>query len=300
MKLLSIDVGIKNLAYCLLEQQTPVVQQTLVAQQTPQQQAEQHIKIIQWDVINLCGKDPVCSECKKNAKFAQAPAAQAPAAQAPAAQAQQHYCAIHAKKSGLLLPSPNISLKKIKKMKLSDLLQVMTDYNIPNSPAATKKDDILKLVLTFLAEKVLITVASAKANDMDLVTIGCAMRQAFDTVLKDHLASITHIAIENQISPIANRMKTLQGMIAQYFIMHDKTQIAFVSAANKLKGHVGSEADIATDTSTYAARKKEGIAITLKLLNERCKEWVPHFTQHKKKDDLADAFLQGNWYLQKN
>ena len=144
--------------------------------------------------------------------------------------------------------------------------------------------------------KMLNSVTGAKANDMDLIQIGIAMRKAFDQELKDHLSTLTHIVIENQISPIANRMKTLQGMIAQYFIMHEKTQIVFVSAANKLKGH-GNEMDIATDTSTYASRKKEGINITLKLLTERSNEWLPHFTQHKKKDDLADAFLQGNWFL---
>ena len=33
------------------------------------------------------------------------------------------------------------------------------------------------------------------------------------------IESITHVFIENQISPIANRMKTIQGMLAQYFIM---------------------------------------------------------------------------------
>ena len=126
------------------------------------------------------------------------------------------------------------------------------------------------------------------------------MRDAFDKELKAHIETITHIVIENQISPIANRMKTLQGMIAQYFIMNHKTQISFVSAANKLKGHDGAEADIETDTSSYAARKKEGIKITLKLLNERYSSWLHHFSQHKKKDDLADAFLQGNWFLNKN
>jgi hypothetical protein len=141
----------------------------------------------------------------------------------------------------------------------------------------------------------LTTIAGAKANDMDLVQIGIAMRKAFDEELKQHLSSITHIVIENQISPIANRMKTLQGMIAQYFIMHEKTQITFVSAANKLKGHT----DIETDLSSYASRKKEGINVTLKLLNERCPDWLPHFTKHKKKDDLADAFLQGNWFIHK-
>ena len=152
--------------------------------------------------------------------------------------------------------------------------------------------------MTFMERKMLTSISSAKANDMDLIQIGIAMRKAFDAELKDHLSTLTHIVIENQISPIANRMKTLQGMIAQYFIMHDITQIAFVSAANKLKGHT-NEMDIATDTSSYASRKKEGINITLKLINERYPEWLPHFSQHKKKDDLADAFLQGNWFLHK-
>jgi hypothetical protein len=267
MRLLSIDVGIKNLAYCLLD--------TSDKTQT---------KIIAWDVLNLCGADPICSECKKPAKFTHAPSA-------------KYYCTVHAKKTGLLLPSANISLKKIKKMKLADLHKVVADYSIPLPPTAIKKEDIGKGVVAFLEQKMLSSAASAKANDMDLIQIGIAMRKALDTELKDHLSSLTNIIIENQISPIANRMKTLQGMLAQYFIMHDKTQIAFISAANKLKV---VEADIATDTSTYAARKKEGIHITLKLLNERYPEWLAHFSQHKKKDDLADAFLQGNWFLSKN
>ena len=268
MQLLSIDVGIKNLAYCLMSKDA----------------------ILKWDVINLCGTDPLCTTCKKPAKFTQQ--AQAQAEQAQAEQAQAYFCLKHAKTSNYILPVGNISLKKIKKMKLVDLQQVITDYTIPIGDAV-KKEDILKCIMTFLEEKMLTSVASAKANDMDLVQIGSAMRKAFDTEMKDHLSTITHIVIENQISPIANRMKTLQGMIAQYFIMHEKTHIAFVSAANKLKGHQ----DIETDLTTYAARKKEGIKITLKLVNERYIEWLPHFTKHKKKDDLADAFLQGNWYL---
>ena len=259
MQLLSIDVGIKNLAYCLMSVDT----------------------ILKWDVINLCGADPLCTTCKKPAKFTLTPG-------------NAYFCLKHAKTSDFLLPTGNISLKKIKKMKLNDLQKVITDYKIPIG-ASIKKDDLLKCSMTFLEQNMLTSVSSAKASEMDLVQIGIAMQKAFDTELKDHLSTITHIVIENQISPIANRMKTLQGMIAQYFIMHGKTQIVFVSAANKLKGHQ----DIESDLSTYAARKKEGIIVTLKIINERYTEWVPHFSQHKKKDDLADAFLQGNWYANK-
>ena len=299
MKLLSIDVGIKNLAYCLFDF-NPVT--------------NMH-EILLWDVINLCGQVPVCNllpACKKKAKFS------------ILTNDAQYFCPTHAKKSGFIIPSTtNISLKKIKKMKLAELQQVIKDYTIPVEVTITKKDDILKTVTSFMTNKILQSVTDTSADDLDLVKLGIAMQKAFDKELVNHLETITHIVIENQISPIANRMKTLQGMIAQYFIMHDIHNIRFVSAANKLKGASpltpikgevspivmnedvlsspknGGEglAKLAAGPPGYAARKKEGIKITQGLINEKYIQWVPHFNQHKKKDDLADAFLQGIYVL---
>ena len=290
MKLLSIDVGIKNLAYCLFDNN----------------------RIILWDVINLCGQDPVCQTCKKKAKYI--------------CPDKTFLCQTHAKKSYYIIPTANLSLKKIKKMKLVELNKLAIEQQIPPVPVPVpapapapapvpattnniKKEDILKNVLAFMTPKMLDSASTVSANDMDLVQLGIALRKAFDIELKNHLNTIDQIVIENQISPIANRMKTLQGMLAQYFIMHERTNIAFVSAANKLKGHtqvvaqntneVANAEPNAVDTSSYASRKKEGIRITLQLLNEREVQWLPHFNTHKKKDDLADAFLQGNWYLNK-
>ncbi len=275
MKLLSIDVGIKNLAYCLIESNANANANDIYRQ-----------NIIKWDVINLCGQDPLCSkECNKVAKFAYTPIKN---------QEPSYFCLTHAKKSDLIMPTSGISLKKLKKMKMADLHKLVSEYTIPMLSNSVKKDDILKSIIEFMDTKMLISVSNLKANDMDLVMLGIAMRKAFDTELKSHIETIDCIVIENQISPIANRMKTLQGMIAQYFIMHDKTQILFVSAANKLKGHVDL---FETDISTYAARKKEGINVTLNLINENHKEWLTHFKTHKKKDDLADSYLQGIWYL---
>jgi hypothetical protein len=282
MKLLSIDVGIKNLAYCLFDF-NPV--------------SNMH-EILLWDVINLCGQIPMCNAlpaCKKKAKFS------------ILANEPKYFCPTHAKKSGFIIPSTtNISLKKIKKMKLVELQQVVKDYTIPCT--GIKKDDISKTVLDFMTNKILQSVTATSAGDLDLVKLGIAMQKAFDKELVNHLDTITHVVIENQISPIANRMKTLQGMIAQYFIMHDIHNIRFVSAANKLKGASpasyasltpGGEglAKLVSGPPGYAARKKEGIKITQDLLNEKYIQWVPHFNQHKKKDDLADAFLQGIYVL---
>ena len=48
-------------------------------------------------------------------------------------------------------------------------------------------------------------------------------------------SKIDTVIIENQISTLASRMKTLQGMITQYFIMKNIPQIEFISASCKLK-----------------------------------------------------------------
>ena len=292
MKLLSIDVGIKNLAYCLFDTTINVKKDN----------------ILLWGVINLCGAEPNCGEnCKKKAKFAMQ---------------MKYLCPTHAKKSAYILPTNNLSLKKIKTMKLVDLHKVVKEYKIPLALEATKKEDILKTVQGFMEKQMLQPVSQTSANALDLIQLGIAMRKAFDEEFKDHLATIDCIIIENQISPIANRMKSLQGMLAQYFIMHDKTQIVFVSAANKLKGYAGASEAVAhveavsqsaseavaseaasvdsADTSSYAARKKEGIRITLELLTANYSaDWLAYFKTHKKKDDLADAFLQGKWYINK-
>ena len=281
MKILSIDVGIKNLAYCLFDCNT----------------LTKMYEIVQWDVINLCGQEPNCSiaNCKKKAKYVNV-------------NDKTNYCLVHAKKTAYILPTADLSLKKIKKMSKDKLVALVQKHSIPLKPTDVKKEDILKTVLEFFDKKLLQSVATSSANDLNLIQIGIAMRAAFDKEFVHHLTTIQQIVIENQISPIANRMKSLQGMIAQYFIMNDITNIEFVSAANKLKGAnaplnppQGTEVAKEADTTSYASRKKEGIRITLDLLkeNEKHSKWLTHFNAHKKKDDLADAFLQGNWFLKK-
>ena len=49
----------------------------------------------------------------------------------------------------------------------------------------------------------------------------------------------------------------------------------------------------------YVERKKLGISVTLQLINKAQfnKELLNIFETSKKKDDLADSFLQCIWYL---
>jgi len=126
-----------------------------------------------------------------------------------------------------------------------------------------------------------------QAKTVSLIEIGKSLKTEFDKIN----GVFHHIIIENQISPIATRMKTIQGMIAQYFIMRqENAKIDFVSSSNKLKG---------AKKMTYKERKKAGIERCIKFLEETSPQPLTDiFLNSKKKDDLADSLLQGLFWLQ--
>lgn len=304
MKFISIDVGIKNLAFCILDYDYEYEYEDEYEYKNALNKV---YKILSWDVINLCGEEPNCTfitekekkVCDKKAKYCKN---------------NINYCQTHAKMTSYILPTKQISPAVIKKLKLNDLISFAKEYNIPFNED-DKKEGILKSVLSFINEKALEFTNKQSANNLDLVKIGIALKNAFDEILSS-MPLMDQVIIENQISPIANRMKTIQGMIAQYFIMKGVQQVSFISAANKLKAFTA-----AGDSKTeYKDRKKLSVEVTNRLLiahkehenknvnikyhkknnkkNENEKDWINLFLKHKKKDDLADSFLQGIWFLQ--
>jgi len=121
--------------------------------------------------------------------------------------------------------------------------------------------------------------------------VGIIIKEKLDIL---DLSDIDTILIENQISPIANRMNSIQGMLTQYFIMKNIRNIQYISATNKLKLFTNAK-------TTYNERKKLCINITTNILEKKnCTNymhWLDKFNNNKKQDDLADCFLQGLWYL---
>lgn len=155
-----------------------------------------------------------------------------------------------------------------------------------------------------------------RADQLDLITFGQRMRDLLDgrPIMTD--GSITDVIIENQISPLASRMKTVQGMVAQYFIMRTpNAKIHFVSSGNKLreltKTHISTPATPTITTSTasanpaYRKHKLDGVHFCSQFLKAtvpwRDGNWGPWFHQVKgKRDDLADSFLQGLVWMKTN
>ena len=99
-----------------------------------------------------------------------------------------------------------------------------------------KKKEIIKTIEEYVSNTCFDVIEDVNANNVKLIDLGINLKNEcnnlFETV---DLKSIDMILLENQISPIANRMKTIQGMVAQYFIDNGNYNIEFISSANKLK-----------------------------------------------------------------
>ena len=303
MRVLSIDVGMKNLAYCLFECDPTNAGDGATAKNP--ESMMQLVNIVAWDTVNLCDSDtklepviPVlCTQpgCKFAAKFAHSASSTE-----DGAIVTSHYCTRHANSSGYKMPLA-ISAKSLKKMTLDELKAFSGEYLSSPIPEKCEKSKmkLLQHLGTALGAEYLVAVTTkpkvVSAASVDLITLGRNMHRRFDAL--PHIASgIDVVIIENQLSTLATRMKTLQGMITQYFIMRGVPDIRFISATNKLKLFLdtGDKAECC-----YADRKKRSIEITRSLLLTQSPQspQSTRFTTHKKKDDLADCFLQGMWWL---
>lgn len=297
MNILSFDVGIKNLAYCLVNVTDANAKK---------------FDILDWGVINLMTKGTaedtteVCVTCKKKATL-------------QTMNGDLHYCAIHAKKHPhFKLIDNNFkefavvhSLDKIPVKRLNEF--IAANSIIISGGKKLLKGELLEIVKKFIADQRFVKCGSKekkkKANDFDLVGLGVSLRDKFDETFSPETRSkVDKIVIENQIGPLAIRMKSLQGMITQYFIIKGLEDISYISASNKLKMFEGSDLLYEVDSDDeeakhggkgekkkYKERKDKSVEIVAKLVDSMPK-WGEVFKTHAKKDDLADALLQAIWY----
>ena len=289
MKILSIDIGIKNLAYVILECDVNDKKNNV-----NELKDFKDFKIIKWDVINLCNKLISCNEqcCSKEAKFHKN---------------NIFYCKNHTKKTEYSLPTCNI--KTLHKQSVANLSLLLEQYQIKIEKPINKAS-LIKLIEEYLNSTCFEAIETVNANNVNLIDIGISIKNELNELFKNFdLVSIDQIILENQISPIANRMKTIQGMISQYFIDCNNYNIKFISATNKLKPFISKENKYITDYKdnsdvkekkiSYNERKKLSIYYTKQLLEHKnMSQELTFFIKHSKKDDLADCFLQGIYYLE--
>lgn len=277
MKLISIDVGMKNLAYCLLDVDTDAKLANSKINYT----------ILDWNVINLTDSDKYVCQClTKNNKACNK--------KAKYFKNTSYYCKTHAKQSTHKIPTDELNIKKLDKRLVSELKRYVKKYNIDIDPSIKNhtKPILLDAIKKELINNYLMPVVIKKTSSISLVDYGIALKEIFTDTF--NYEEVDKVIIENQIGPLALRMKTLQGMITQHFIEKGITDIEMVNASNKLNQMIGSG-----KKTCYSERKKASIKYTLGDLNKysEISSWFEHFNKHSKKDDLADCYLQGKWFI---
>ena len=302
MKVISFDIGIKNMAYCVLSNTD---------------NPEKPIIIHDWNVLNMVPDENIiqhsctCMIPGKTKKILPKPCGK----KAKFIKNADYFCDRHAKSNKQwIIPTKKHNLSYIKKLKVDELTSLCNSHMLILTPETKniKKNALIELLSEFYTKICLQPIISKKtknANEIDLINIGKTMKHMMN--LLPDIDTITHVVIENQISPIANRMKTIQGMLAQFFIMkNDDIHIEFVSSSHKLKQFKDIDANIiqntiiSTDKNTtktnpnYKAHKNDGIQYSKLIIenNTYLNHWRDSLNT-KKKDDLADSFLQGIWYL---
>ena len=289
-KILSFDVGIIHLAYCFFTKK------------------DGNWDILDWAIIDLTDReDRKCSMCTKPAKLLQSYGE------------DKYYCKIHSKN---LVVKPVLfedffqTLEK-KKLNACDYLTGTEKCNkncmYVHNESSYCTPHAKRVYTTLEADMKLKKVKNTGVKDLDFDDT--RLKLVMELEKRKHLLEANVVVIENQPSFKNPRMKSISGIIYDYYMirgMVDKeitksniNRVKFMSPSNKIK--------LATDGETQAIVKLKNTdeskaykmtkSLAVKYATEMAKhlpDWLAKFNSHKKKDDLADAFLQGAYYFEMN
>lgn len=111
-------------------------------------------------------------------------------------------------------------------------------------------------------------------------------------IIRNNFSMVDTVLIENQPCMKNPTMKSIQMMIFTYFKMYEKN-VVLISACNKIKV---KKNDNPKEKLNYSQKKKKSIELTRLYINGSDNQAI--LDNEKKKDDLADCFLQAVYYLE--
>ena len=280
MKVLSWDVGIINLAYCLIDYEYDT----------------KTFKILDWDVINLTDRDKMkCTQCNANPSFYQS-------------SSNMYYCKNHMKNANITPPTFESLFSENDKETCCYMGKALcgkkSKYNNEGALCNTHgKSEYKKIQNTFKLVKYTKKAISTMSMDDFLYKLVTELDK------RPHLLQCDRVYIENQPTMKNPRMKTISVTLYNFYMirgMIDKNIISavhFMAPSNKLKlADDGDKKELVkvknndNEAKTYKLTKALGVKYCLEMISDM-PEWVQRFNSHKKKDDMADCFLQGMYAL---
>lgn len=277
MLILSFDVGIKNLSFCI----------------TKYNEEKNNIEIKEWGIINLLkdkiDKQKKCDKCTKFAKY-------------KTKNNEYHFCQKHQKVLKLLKPFCLEKIdKKLDKCSMEKCKKkVKYTLNGKNICASHKVELQKEYNNTYKVLK--IKLVNCKTLDMNEMLI--KIIQVFDNKYLQFLL-VDKVLIELQPVLKGPKMKTISNHIYSYFLINGvcneklkMDKVCYINASNKLKFF---DENKEKDLKIYKNRKKIAIENTKIVLNKLNQEkFLKIFEESKKKDDLSDSLLQTLYYLEVN
>jgi hypothetical protein len=122
---------------------------------------------------------------------------------------------------------------------------------------------------------------------------------------KIDLSDIKYVLIENQPALKNPTMKSVQMIIYSFFVMNGVMNenstienLHMVNARNKLKVYKGPPIEC-SKTNKYLKNKYLSIEYCKQMITNEKEEFIQLFNDSKKKDDLADCYLQGIYWIEK-
>lgn len=299
VKILSWDVGIKNMSYCLLEHCE-----------------DNSIKIIDWKNINLIKTKfdnlVCCGFTQKGKKCSSKPTYYTETLSGK----YKGYC----KKHTAIFDDSKLEEKINSKFTLSD--DHNCDYHnkkneICGKPAkfqysetelhfctSHKKSEFNRLLKKYSLDKI----KKKTTNQYSTYDIQLAIVHKLDELIDGFIENdVTEVVIENQPAFKSPKMKAISGTLQNYFIIRgiiDKSinvdTVQLQAANNKLKINKDNTFEVlgrTGDDKKYKMTKKLGIEYTRIAIKDQ-PEMLEFMESHKKKDDLCDSYLQGRYYLE--
>jgi hypothetical protein len=274
--ILSFDVGIIHLAYCLFMKEN------------------NNWKILEWGNIDLTNRNETKCHCGLKASFTHNNA---------------FYCKVHSKKCESVKSFDELFIEE--KIQKCTCCGKKSSFNYDNNfYCTTHAKSYYKKLQTLYKVK---SFKNKNIKDLDFDLTLAKLFEVLDD--KKDLLKANIVLIENQPSFKNPRMKTISTILYAFYFMRgivDKERtksnilkVKFMSPSNKLK--VVSEGEnkklivlkASNEAKAYKMTKELGIKYCKELINHLPK-WLKVLEGHKKKDDLCDAFLQGAYYYEKN
>jgi hypothetical protein len=288
---LSFDVGVVNLSFCLLTKNNT-----------------SNWDIVEWNNIDLTNRSNEKCHCGLKAFYTNT-----------INDRMFYYCKKHSKNVDAPTESLEDCFEKDKAGKCCYTIKTKDNTRCCDKCSQYKQKDTIDYYCTTHAKSYVnnkIKLADLKSfktkNSASLNFDDVKYNLIMELERRPSLLLADYVVIENQPSFKNPRMKSIASTIYDYYLIRgiiDKNttksninQVKFMSPSNKLKladdndtKEIVKVKKTDNDAKTYKLTKNLGIKYCNDLI-KHLPEWLSHFEKHKKKDDLADSFLQGVYF----